>query len=140
MTKNRQPKEIKFADNTDTTYVIYPDGKVINTSTGRVMKTHVDGSGYWYVTIYKNGVRYKPRIHRLVGELFLGKRRSNEIYNHKDCNKNNNDESNLEIISYSKNTKHWYDNREVCATHRKANEESKMTFDVISESVDIELI
>ena len=60
--------------------------------------------GYEKVSIRINGKWKNPFVHRLVAEKFLGK--SNLPINHKDCNKRNNDISNLEYVTPKQNQVH----------------------------------
>lgn len=71
-----------------------------------VMSPFIDNNGYKRVTICK----HHKRIHRLVAEAFIENDNPKEkkVVHHKDGNKRNNDVSNLEWVTYSKNTKEYY--------------------------------
>lgn len=89
-------------------YKIYCDGTVVN-SKGLKLQPTKSNSGYYYVTLYNEGVPIKYYVHRLVAEHFLEPSNLTKV-NHKDCNKLNNNLSNLEWCSTSQNTQHAYDN------------------------------
>lgn len=71
---------------------------------GRKLKQCLTTCGYPFVILRKNGESYNRMIHRLVAEAFLSN--ENECINHKDGNKENNNLSNLEWVSYSTNRQH----------------------------------
>ena len=53
-------------------------------------------------------VKTKHFIHRLVAHSFLYNHDSLPVVNHKDGNKKNNAIHNLEWVTFSENTKHYY--------------------------------
>lgn len=72
---------------------------------GRPTKT-VD---YLYVLLYKNNMGTRFSIHRLVAQTFLLNPLNKAQVNHKDGNKINNHESNLEWVTVSENHQHAWD-------------------------------
>lgn len=81
----------------------FPDGYITNGCT--------DSTGYKCVTLRKPGILYKVRVHSLVGEYFVHKKESTKrlVINHKDGNKLNNHEGNLEWVTDYENVRHAVD-------------------------------
>lgn len=77
-------------------YSISNDGMVINTKTGRIMKSHDNGKGYEIIGLVGNKGRIYRSIHRLVAEAFIPNPDNLPQINHKDENKKNNNADNLE--------------------------------------------
>lgn len=75
-----------------------------------VLKPGLSGDGYYTVSLYKDKKAYTQYIHALLSDAFIGKREKNMTVNHKDGDKTNNDLSNLEIVTYSGNLRHAYEN------------------------------
>jgi hypothetical protein len=74
----------------------------------RILKPGKGSHGYFTVVLCKDKKQKSFCVHRIVADAFLNG--SGSCINHKDGNKLNNDASNLEWVSYSKNIKHAYDN------------------------------
>ncbi len=136
-------KEIILFDNKFLQYVVYMDGKVVNSLTGREMKTHQDNNSYLYVTLTHQGKTKKIRVHTLVFRTFVHNNYDPRkfVVDHKDCNKHNNFLDNFRLISYSNNTKSYYQNREKCAEFRKKNaakldKDTDPHLKIIEESVE----
>lgn len=89
-------------------YSVSSSGEVRNDVRGLIKKPFVASNGYANVDLYRDGKRYKFRVHRLVGELFVPNPDELDFVNHKDGNKLNNDYSNLEWVTASYNMKHAY--------------------------------
>ena len=87
---------------------IYNNGKW--TDTPRLRKLQVSKFGYLTITLNKNKTKKKFFVHVLVANAFLEKINENFEVNHKDGNKLNNNDWNLEWISKSDNIKHAYQN------------------------------
>lgn len=60
-------------------------------------------------------------IHRIVGELFIEKPEGAEVINHKDLNKQNNDERNLEWVTYQQNNQHAADAKYIAVTEDESD-------------------
>lgn len=85
---------------------ISKDGKVFNKKTQKFLKSF--GKDYLRIAMFdkeKQKVR-QMLLHRLLCLVFIGPYPKNHITNHKDGNKKNNSLENLEICTYSHNTKH----------------------------------
>ena len=73
----------------------------------RIISGSIHSDGYIYVTLH--GKQFP--LHRLVGNLFHADTFSEGlVINHKDGNKQNNFETNLEWVTQSDNVKHSYEN------------------------------
>ena len=62
--------------------------------------------GYLYVNLCKNGKYKSKMIHRLVAKYFLDNYSDNLQVNHIDGNKENNNVSNLEMVTQTENMRH----------------------------------
>lgn len=70
--------------------------------------------GYKCIQLTNLNGRKKFFIHRLVGDAFLPNPDMLPVVNHKDLDKHNNNLSNLEWVSFSDNTRHYFYNKKVC--------------------------
>ena len=86
-------------------------GPCISQRKERFMKPHIDRYGYEKVNLSKNKIKKHWFVHALVANAFIGKmpRGCNQI-NHKDSNKTNNNEDNLEWCDGKRNQAHSYKN------------------------------
>lgn len=84
---------------------------------GTLLKPTLMGSGirYPYVRITTEKYNKPMPVHRFVAEVFLGEIPDKMVINHIDGNTNNNNVSNLEIVTYHDNAIH---SREVLKTIR----------------------
>lgn len=69
----------------------------------KILTNGIDGRGYSFVVLCKNGITKMYRIHRLVGIYFIPNPHNYPCINHKDENKINNHISNLEWCTYKYN-------------------------------------
>lgn len=60
--------------------------------------------GYYRVTLFKNGVRYRKMVHLLVAEAFIENPERKPIVNHKDENRTNNKAENLMWCTHKENS------------------------------------
>ena len=88
-------------------YSVNENGEVFSTR-GKPLYQWNDNVGYRQVVLYKDGKRCYKRVHRLVYEAFYGKIPNKLIVNHIDEDKNNNNLSNLEIVTNRENIKHFH--------------------------------
>lgn len=88
-------------------YLVSSDGTVINTKTGRKLKSHEYRHGYLYYHINtpENPGR-RMTVHRLMAKLFIPNPQNKREVNHKDGNKRNNSLENLEWVTRSENELH----------------------------------
>ena len=88
-------------------YGINKLGEIYNLKTHKRISTYIGIDNYEHCVLFRNGKRYRKRVHRLMGKTFLG---NPQVVNHIDGNKSNNKLSNLERSTHSQNIKHAYDN------------------------------
>jgi len=81
------------------------NGKYLFTTKDRILKPGNDGCGYLRVCLTKDSKRTTKKVHRLVAESFLGLE-NNQVVNHIDFNRSNNNISNLECCSILENNRH----------------------------------
>ena len=101
---NRRWKDIDGYPN----YRVSDDGIVENKRTGRTLKHGDNNSGYPTVNLYNNGDRTTKSIHRIVAETFIDGFENDLEVNHKDGDKHNNFQDNLEWTTHSDNELHAY--------------------------------
>ena len=86
-----------------------PNGGV-RTVGGKPLSQKTKSNGYKEVNLYVDTQIGKSRyVHRLIAEAFIGDIQDGMCINHKDGDKSNNHISNLEIVTYSENSKHAYE-------------------------------
>lgn len=73
---------------------------------GKILKPTLSNKGYYYVSL---GRKNKFLIHVLVAKTFIPNPENKKTVNHKDGNKLNCNDWNLEWATYSENNKHAYD-------------------------------
>lgn len=99
--------------------IVFSGVEVTLTSEGEVWysgykkKTYIDKQGYERVGLWIPHLKRTIvcRVHSLMALAFLGGYRDSLVVNHKDCNKANNNLSNLELISEKDNSIHATINR-----------------------------
>ncbi|NWA63019.1 HNH endonuclease [Pantoea sp. B9002] len=91
-------------------HAIREDGKVINTKTGRILKTNINSAGYERLTIKAGNKKvHSYRVHRLIAEQFIPNDDAlKNTVNHIDGNKLNNSIENLEWCSLEDNIRHAF--------------------------------
>jgi hypothetical protein len=87
-------------------YRVSEYGMVIGLVRGIAMSRHVDGSGYYSVTLHRGREAKRMRIHRLVALAFIGPCPTGHVVNHIDGDKLNNHRSNLEYVTPLENVRH----------------------------------
>lgn len=90
------------------TYMISNHGRVINNKTNRVLKSCIGKYGYSQISLNKNNKGYSQYLHRLVAEAFIPNPENKPEVNHKDGNKLNNNDWNLEWSTRKDNIKHFW--------------------------------
>ena len=91
----------------DTDLFITKEGKVFGPRGER--KVFDNGAGYKQITYLENGKMKAKTVHRMVAEVYLGE--SDLEVNHIDCDKNNNNISNLEYVTRKENMRHAVNNK-----------------------------
>ena len=95
----------KFIEGTDNKYSVTDDGEIYSFISGRrkKMKPSTISSGHKQLClIYTEGRKFKL-VHRLVAQAFLPDYSDELTVNHIDHNKENNNLSNLNIMTYEAN-------------------------------------
>lgn len=89
-------------------YLVNKQGNVKRKS-GKSKAARGSGEGgYKKVDLWKGNKRTTKRVHQLVAEAFVEKRKGKNLVNHKDGDKTNSKASNLEYMNTSENTAHGY--------------------------------
>ncbi len=84
-------------------FLVSRDGRVIGPS-GKELKAQPTNSGYLRVAYYVGGEQRRALVHRLVAEVFVAG--SGPCVNHRDGNKKNNRDENLEWVTPKQNVAH----------------------------------
>lgn len=64
-----------------------------------IIKPRVNRFGYFYLTLYRNSIKWSARVHKLVAHAFVPNPHNYQCVNHIDENKLNNRADNLEWCS-----------------------------------------
>ena len=103
-------KELYWRDirNFEGLYEVSREGEVVSlnyhrTGKKKVLKPGVDKKGYLVVYLYKNGVKKKYLIHRLVADAFIPNPLNLPEINHKNEDKTDNRVENLEWCDHKHN-------------------------------------
>lgn len=85
------------------------------------LKQELHKGEYFRVNIYKDGKSHHKFVAVLVAKAFVSNPENKPCVNHKDGNKINNNDWNLEWVTYSENNQHAYDNklRIISSEHRE---------------------
>ena len=91
-------------------YSVTEDGRVYSHYYNKFLKPFLRESTYeyWYVNLYKDKLKSKHSIHRLVASAYIDNPKNKPQVNHIDGNKFNNHVTNLEWVTPSENGKHAY--------------------------------
>lgn len=102
-------------------YEVSDKGRVRSLKFGkeRILKPTRNLKGYLFVNIYKNGYRNVFLVHRLVAQSFIPNLQNLPEVNHKDENKTNNYEQNLEWCDSKYNINYGTRNQRVSEKHSK---------------------
>lgn len=85
----------------------------------RIMRPFMS-NGYLCVFLKRNGERRKYSVHRLVACVFIPNPENLLIVNHKHGDKRDNRATELEWMSASGNTNHYYKGRAMAEAHNEA--------------------
>ena len=125
------------------THEISNTGMVRNIKTGYILKQSLNRQGYHNVYLRNQNGKSTLRVHRLVAINFIENCLNKPEVNHKDCNKSNNDVSNLEWVTPKENSIHSAKNGRLPDNRGEKSACSKLTnLDVlfIRESVKCDRI
>lgn len=84
-------------------YQVNENGVVRNITSGLELKQHKSKYGYMLVYLWKNNKGKTYRAHRLVAEAFIPNPQNKPQVNHIDCDRTNNNVSNLEWVTNQEN-------------------------------------
>ncbi|MFA7290120.1 MAG: NUMOD4 domain-containing protein [Melioribacteraceae bacterium] len=88
-------------------YKISNLGNVFSVRNNKELKNSFNKrNGYYYIRLYNHCKNKALYIHRLVAIEFILNPKNLKEVNHKDCNKSNNNVSNLEWVSRKQNIQH----------------------------------
>lgn len=96
----------------DVDYIVSSDGKVYSTNSAGPAYYHkeilqrLNSDGYLQVTVGKTGDRTQCRVHRMIAQAFIPNPNNLPEVNHKDCDRTNNNVSNLEWCTHVDNVIH----------------------------------
>lgn len=92
-------------------YCITKDGRVFSKNVNKFITQQMSHNGYLCVSmIGDDGVRYRKKLHRILMQTFKPLDNYDGMFvNHIDCNKTNNNLSNLEWVTSSQNMQHARD-------------------------------
>jgi hypothetical protein len=119
-------------------YSVTRDGRVINTNTDHQLKGQINNCGYVRVELSKDGKQKKWFVHRLVASAYLPNPHNLPQVNHKDGNKTNNCDDNLEWCDASSNHKHSFRElgRPVVKVYDLSNGKTKIPAHIIPQLVE----
>lgn len=90
-------------------YLISKSGIVYSLKSNKFLSIGNNATGgYYYVDLYKDGKKYRKRIHVIVMETFSTKPNLSYEIDHKDGNKSNNNLSNLEYVTHAENVRRYH--------------------------------
>jgi hypothetical protein len=96
-------EEYKPVKDFETIYEVSNKGKMKYINGGNVVKTFINKHGYEQVVLINGTKRKYVSIHQLVAEAFLEKVEGKTEIDHRNCDKSNNDVSNLRYCSHQEN-------------------------------------
>jgi hypothetical protein len=94
-------------------YLISPNGKIINGS--------INGSGLKICVVITNGKRKTITLYRWVAKVFVKNPKNKPVVNHILPHKDIVDARNLEWVTYTENSQHYFDNVDYGYTIEKIN-------------------
>jgi hypothetical protein len=90
-------------------YLISRNGQVVNKTTGKILRPDENNCGYLRITLCKDGKAYRFFVHHLVARHYIPNPNMCKQVNHKDGNKKNNQDTNLEWVTPSRNILHAFE-------------------------------
>lgn len=84
-------------------YAISNYGRVKNTKTNKIIKPSLNQKGYQIVCLMKDKKKTMFNVARLVGIYFVSKRKGAKEINHKNLNRHDNRQLNIEWLTHKEN-------------------------------------
>ena len=106
-------------------------------SEAKILSAGNNGRGYLFVNLSMNNKTYHRYIHRLVAEAFIPNPLNKKTVNHIDCNRSNNNVSNLEWATYRENNDYALN---VMKQQCKNKNNNKSSMPVIEYDLDMNFI
>ena len=103
--------EYVYINGKRTNYIVTSKGIVCNIVTEKIMKQHKNEKGYLTVSLTINKKTKSYKVHRLVANAFITNHDNKPTVNHIDCNKNNNNVTNLEWATQQEQIDHVFENK-----------------------------
>ncbi len=105
-------KDVIYPGVRENMYEVSNKGRIRNKNTKRILPGYKHKSGYIYINLMKPGKgSYVFRYHRIVATAWVsGHTEERDVVNHIDGNKQNNDPSNLEWVTFEENVQHAFRN------------------------------
>lgn len=103
-------------------FMVSNTGKVWSKRTNRELKQWLHPHGYMHIATTiggRSGTRYCFKVHRLVAEAFIPNPDGKPYVNHKNLDKRDNNLTNLEWVTASENSVHYYSSIEYSGGSRK---------------------
>lgn len=93
----------------------------------KVLKQTIGTTGYWHISLNKNGSHNTYKVHRLVARAFIPNPDNLPCINHKDNNPLNNKVENLEWCTYKYNNNYKDHNKKLSQSRlgKKASDETR---------------
>lgn len=98
-----------YHNNKITNYLVSNSGKVKNTTSNKLLAGHLNEDGYIIFNLTIENKRCDYKAHRLVALSFIPNPENKPEVNHKDGNKQNNWDWNIEWVTRKENIQHAYD-------------------------------
>jgi len=120
-------------------YFVSNDGRVKTTDfnhTGqtKILSTFINAAGYVACNLMQNGIRHRKLVHRLVGFAFkYDSWFPLATINHKDLDKTNNNDWNLEWSTILDNLKHGRENQKIRYAKGENHYSSKLSTEQIKD-------
>ncbi len=90
-------------------YLISNSGRVYSLKSNKFLAIGNNATGgYYYVDLYKNGKKYRKRVHVAVMEAYSKKPDLFYEIDHIDGNKANNNLNNLEYVTHAENIRRYH--------------------------------
>lgn len=120
-------KQIPWNEN----YSVSISGLIYSTYSHKILVPRASKStGYFYVNLYKDGVRQTINVHRIVAKVFIPNPKNKLNVNHIDFDKSNNAVWNLEWATQKENVAHTHKAGRTAIRKGEASPTSKITEEI----------